>query len=151
MHLVLRDLYDEESSKLGCATEVSAPLAVGTPSELKTFWETASRGEAETCRLFRTFSLQRDARERSCHYHVKMVEPIDREVQGEKRTGPHGWTPSWSAKLAILIWCMLGVWLSLTRQGLGLGDVSIFSTLDDEVKWIDVLKMSNAARGVSRM
>jgi hypothetical protein len=39
----------------------------------------------------------------------------------------------------------------LTRQGLGLGDVSIFSTLDDEVKWIDVLKMSNAARGVSRM
>jgi hypothetical protein len=46
---------------------------------------------------------------------------------------------------------MLGVWLSLTRQDLGLGDVPIFSTLDDEVKWIDVLKMSNAARGVSWM
>jgi hypothetical protein len=108
MHLVLRDLYDDESRKLGCAPEVSAPLAVGTPPELKTFWETASRGEAETCRLFRTFSLQRDARERSCHYRVKMVEPIDEKFKVRREPVPMDGRHLWSAKLAILIWCMLG-------------------------------------------
>jgi predicted RNA-binding protein len=53
--------------------------------------------------------------------------------------------------LAIFNSVHVGVWLSLTRHGRALlGDVSVFSTLDDGVKRIDVLKMSNIVRGVLR-